>query len=105
MKAKHYPAGFAEKPCLRHLTNKNLQTKANPQGKTGFRCTKVEGHKKGPKDPLGDICASIGTGTLFSDMRIDLRGMPADKQADYMGTLTDKGGTVHCAQNKKKPKD
>lgn len=98
MKAKHIPAGFAEKPCLRHLTSKTLQTKANPQGRTGFRCTKAEGHRRTDKDPFGHICAAIGTGTVFASRVLELRNLSPGEASDLMGTLNDKGGFVHKSQ-------
>ena len=82
MKNKHVPAGFGDKPCLAKQIGKNGKP-------TGFRCTKIEGHK--------DEHASIGVGTLFSDNRIDIAGMSEKKAMEYMVTLKPNAGTLYAA--------
>ena len=94
MKNKHVPAGFADKPCLDH---QKVDGK-----KTGLRCTKIEGHKKSEKDPLGAIHAAIGVGTTFSDQRIDIAGMSEKNAVDYMSRLNDTGNKVQAAWSDKR---
>jgi len=67
MKGRHISATAEDKPCRSEHTNKALRTKDNPKGLTGFRCSKVEGHRATEKDPKGGIHAAIGlTGSVHA---------------------------------------
>ena len=94
MKNKHVPAGFSDKPCLDH---QKVDGK-----KTGFRCTKIEGHKKTDKDPFGHVHAAIGVGTVYSDNRIDIAGMSEKNAMDFMSRLPDGGNGVLAAWTDKR---
>ncbi len=44
LKGRHIPANAEEKTCGQKHRNGALRSKVNPQGFTGFFCTKPEGH-------------------------------------------------------------
>lgn len=61
MKGCHIPADKDDEPCRAVHTSKALRSKADKQGRTGFRCTKILGHRASDKDPKGSIHAAIGS--------------------------------------------